>query len=209
MFCTSMRNEREKCANSDFFSASTNEMRKNCNNLYTKKMEICKIDQMTWTPIRTKPRQEKKLAEYCKFNSITCYLPLRKSIKRYDRRSVEHQVPMFPGYVFCAISEDNYRTLLSSGTIVYRINMTEVLEKKLINDLISLQHFEILAMQKEVIVRPEIVTGSQVAVIQGPLRGITGVVEQRKKDTLITLNVEILGQSVSAVIDISDVELEE
>lgn len=172
-------------------------------------LEICKIDQMTWTPIRTKPRQEKKLAEYCKSNSITCYLPLIKSVKRYKRRSVEHQVPMFPGYVFCAVTEESYRTLLSSGTIVYRINMTETCEKILINDLISLQNFELLAMQEEVIVRPEIISGTQITVTKGPLMGVAGVVEQRKSDTLITVNVEILGQSVSAAIDIGDVELEE
>lgn len=171
-------------------------------------MDIHIIDELTWTPIRTKPRQEKKLAEYCKSNSILCYLPLVKSVKRYERRSVEHQVPMFPGYVFCAVSEESYRTLLSSGTIVYRINMTEVSEEKLIEDLIALQNFELLAMQKEVIVRPEIITGSQVTVTQGPLMGVTGVVEQRKNDTLITVNVEILGQSVSTAIDIGDVELE-
>ena len=172
-------------------------------------MDIYTINGLIWTPIRTKPRQEKKLAEYCNSNSITCYLPLIKSVKRYKRRSVEHQVPMFPGYVFCAVTEESYRTLLSSGTIVYRINMTEICEKTLINDLISLQNFEILAMQKEVIVRPEIIPGSQVTATKGPLMGVTGVVEQRKSDTLITVNVEILGQSVSATIDIGDIELEE
>lgn len=172
-------------------------------------MEICKLDKLTWTPIRTKPRQEKKLAEYCKSNSITFYLPLRKSVKRYKKRTVEHQVPMFPGYVFCAINEDQYRTLLSSGTIVYRISMTQAAEERLLADLISLRHFELLSEQEEVIVRPEIIAGSPVTVINGPLKGVSGVVEKRKNETLITVNVDILGQSVSASIDIGDVEVED
>ena len=173
-----------------------------------KKMEICKIEKLIWTPIRTKPRQEKKLAEYCKSNSVLCYLPLVKSVKRNKGRSVEHQVPMFPGYAFCPLDEENYRTLLSSGTIVYRIHMTEVSEKTLILDLISLQNFELIAMQEEVIVRPEIITGSQITVTNGPLMGVTGIVEKRKDKAMITVNVEILGQSVSTAIDIGDVELE-
>lgn len=171
-------------------------------------MDICKLDKLTWTPIRTKPRQEKKLAEYCKANSVICYLPLVKSVKRYERRSVEHMIPMFPGYAFCAVDEDSYRTLLSSGTIVYRIGMTETSEKKLIQDLVALRNFELMSMQEEVMVRPEIIAGSPVSVTKGPFMGITGIVEKRKDDTLITVNVEILGQSVSAAIDIGDVELE-
>ena len=172
-------------------------------------MEICKLDKLTWTPIRTKPRQEKKLAEYCRANDIIFYLPLRKSVKRYERRTVEHQVPMFPGYVFCAVDEVNYQTLLSSGTIVYRISMTEASEKRLLEDLVALRNFEILSQQEAVIVRPEIVAGAMVTVNNGPLKGVSGIVEKRRNETLITVNVEILGQSVSAVIDIGDVELEE
>lgn len=172
-------------------------------------MEIVKLEKLTWTPVRTKPRQEKKLVEYCKSNEFACYLPLRKSVKRYEKRSVEFMVPMFPGYVFCAVDEESYRTLLSSGTIVYRINMTKESEKGLIADLISLQNFERLAMEEKVVVRPEIIAGAIVKVKTGPLQGITGIVEKRKNETMITVNVEILGQSVSAAIDIGDVELEE
>ena len=171
-------------------------------------MDIQKIEGLVWTPVRTKPRQEKKLAEYCQVKSVTYYLPLIKSVKRYDKRSVEHQIPMFPGYVFCAIDEDGYRFLLSSGTIVYRIAINEIIEKQLIKDLIDLRNFELLAMQKDVVVRPEIITGAQITVTNGPFMGVSGIVEKRKDETLITVNVEILGQSVSAAIDIGDVELE-
>lgn len=171
-------------------------------------MEIHKIEGLVWTPVRTKPRQEKKLAEYCEANSVIYYLPLVRSVKRYNKRSVEHQVPMFPGYVFCAVNEDGYRSLLSSGTIVYRIAINEIIEKKLIEDLIALKDFILLASQKDVIVRPEIIAGSQITITKGPFMGVSGIVEKRKDETMITVNVEILGQSVSAAIDIGDVELE-
>ena len=171
-------------------------------------MEIHKIDGLVWTPVRTKPRQEKKLAEYCEANSVIYYLPLIRSIKRYNKRSVEHQVPMFPGYVFCALNEEGYRLLLSSGTIVYRIGVNEISEKKLIKDLIALLDFETLARQQDVVVRPEIAEGTLITITKGPFRGVSGIVEKRKDETMITVNVEILGQSVSAAIDIGDVELE-
>ncbi len=172
-------------------------------------MHITKIDNLTWTPVRTKPRQEKKLAEYCRSKSVVCYLPLRKSLRRYDRRTVQHLVPMFPGYVFCVLDEDIYRAMLVSGTVLYRINVNENEEKRLIQDLVALRDFEALAAEKEVIIRPELVPGARVKVNSGPLKGVTGVLERRKSDVLITVNVEILGQAVSTQIDIGDVNLDD
>jgi transcription antitermination factor NusG len=173
------------------------------------KDEINKIPELVWTPVRTKPRQEKKLAAYCDSHSVPFYLPLKKSVKRYQRRTVESELPMFPGYIFCALNEESYRTLLVSGTIVYRITMDDITEKKLILDLNSLKEFERLVQLKDVVIRPEIVKGVQVNVRSGPLAGVSGVVERRDKSTFITVNVDILGQAVSSVIDIEDVEIED
>lgn len=176
--------------------------------MYIEKIDISHLPGLTWTPIRTKPRQEKKLAEYCKSNGVKYYLPLKKSARRYNRRTVEFTIPMFPGYVFCALNEESYRSLLISGTIVYRIQMNEHSEKRLISDLNDLLNFQKIVEQEEVQIRPEISKGVKITVHNGPLRGVTGIVEKRDNTTLLTVNVEILGQSVSTAIDIEDVELE-
>ena len=173
------------------------------------KNDILKIEDLIWTPVRTKPRHEKKLATYCESHNVPFYLPLRKSIKRYQRRTVEFEVPMFPGYVFCALKEDSYQTLLVSGTIAYRIAMDEIAEKGLIADLNALHEFERLSKQKDVIIRPEIIEGTKITVRSGALAGVRGVVERRDKTTFITVNIDILGQSVTSVIDIEDIELDD
>jgi len=172
-------------------------------------INIIKIKDLVWTPVRTKPRHEKKLLEYCIAHSVPTYLPLVKSVKRYGNRTVEHQIPMFRSYVFCALNEDNYRTLLQSGTVLFRISMTDIIEKQLILDLQVLHKFEKASLEKEVIVHPEIVKGVEIAVTSGSFMGVTGIVEQRKNDVMITVNIELLGQSVSALIDIGDVALKE
>ena len=171
--------------------------------------QITKQPGLVWTPVRTKPRQEKKLAEYCKAHGFTYYLPLKKNVKRYQRRTVEFTVPMFPGYIFCLLNEDIYRTMLHSGAIVYRITMDENKEKRLIDDLNDLMVFEEMIKQQEVIIRPEIVEGAKIKVRSGPLQGAAGIVEKRKDQTLLTINIEILGQAVSTIIDIGDIELDD
>ena len=170
-------------------------------------IDISHVSGLTWTPVRTKPRQEKKLAQYCTSKDVTYYLPLKTSARRYNRRTVEFTLPMFPGYIFCALNEELYRSLLISGTIVYRIQMDESSEKRLISDLNDLINFEKISQEESVQIRPEIVSGAVITVKNGALHGVRGIVEKRDDTTVITVNVDILGQSVSAAIDIEDVEL--
>ncbi|OGV39022.1 MAG: hypothetical protein A2X48_17825 [Lentisphaerae bacterium GWF2_49_21] len=167
------------------------------------------IPGFLWTPVRTKPRQEKKFVEYCSSNSMKYYLPLRKNVKRYQRRTVEFYIPMFSGYVFCLLNHELYQKVLLSNRIVYRLQMNEKSERDLIKELLGIQMFEKLALESEIIVRPELVTGSRISVKSGPLRGMSGIVEKRKAKTMITINVEMLGQSVSTEIDIEDVQLDD
>jgi len=172
-------------------------------------MEIVKVEDKCWTPVRVKPRQEKKLYEYCKAKKITAYLPVIKRVHRYERRTAEFFVPMFPGYVFCCVDEDSYRDVLMSNTVVYRIQVDEHEELSLIDELAAVQSFEKVSHQGEVVIKPELVEGVKVTVSSGPLQGVTGIVVRRKGETTITVNVEILGQSATAHIDIGDLEADE
>jgi transcriptional antiterminator RfaH len=172
-------------------------------------MNISNSPGLLWTPVRTKPRQEKKFIEYCEAHGIVFYLPLRRSVKRYQRRTVEFYIPMFTGYVFCSMNHDLYQTAALSGRIVYRLQMNEKSEKELIGDLCDIQMIEKLTGEADVIVRPELVPGKKIIVRSGPLKGMRGVAEKRKGKTMITINVEILGQSVSTETDVEDIEVED
>ena len=172
-------------------------------------MSIENIPGMHWTPVRTKPRQEKKFIEYCSSNGIRFYLPLRRNVKRYQRRTVEFFIPMFSGYVFCSLDHQLYQKVLLSNRIVYRLQMNDKSEAELIRELHDIQMFEKLAVDSEVVVRPELVSGSSVMVRSGPFKGMKGVVEKRKGKTMITINIEMLGQSVSTEIDVEDIVLED
>lgn len=169
-------------------------------------MELVHIQGFFWTPVRTKPRREKKLAEYCAANNIIFYLPLKRNVRRYQRRTIEFLVPMFPGYVFCVLNDTYYQKLLLSNSIVYRIKIDEQNETILIEELKSIQHFEEISKEAEIIVHPELVTGTPVMINNGPLKGTRGVVERRKGKTFISINIEILGQSVSTEVDIGDLD---
>ncbi|HJO92138.1 MAG TPA: transcription termination/antitermination NusG family protein [Victivallales bacterium] len=169
--------------------------------------EIVHIDDQLWTPVRTKVKREKKLAEYCKANNIVYYLPLRLSIKRYNKKNVTFNVPMFPGYIFCNISAEIYKTLVKSHHVLFRVGMDIATESQLISELNALKILESISTEKELAIKPEIVTGQKITVTTGPLSGVEGIVKIRNGKELVTINIEILGQSVTVESDIGDVEL--
>ncbi len=172
-------------------------------------MIISHVEGMLWTPIRTKPKKEKKLAEYCDANGIKYYLPLRKSIKRYGRKTVIFYPPMFTGYIFCLLDMETYKLLVKSNAVFFKVAMDDVLEKTLISDLINLVILEKYSHETdEIAVKPELISGKQVKIINGPLQGVCGFIQQRKNNITITINIEMLGQSVTVDADVEDVELE-
>jgi transcription antitermination factor NusG len=171
-------------------------------------MEILHVEGKLWTPIRTKPKKEKKLAEYCEANKIDYYLPLRRSIKRYGRKTVEFFPPMFSGYIFCLLDNDLYNLIVRSNAVFFKVKIDEISEKQLINDLNNIIIIEKFSRQKEIVIKPELVSGIQVQITNGPLCGITGIIKGRKSNIAVTANIEMLGQSVTVELDMGDVEIE-
>jgi len=169
-------------------------------------MNLEKVDGKCWMPVRVKPKQEKKLAEFCKAKKVGYYLPLMKKVHRYEKRTAEFFVPMFPGYVFCCVDEEDYNQIVLSNAIVYRIKIAEHEEDSLIGELRGILAFERISSEADVVIKPEIVEGRRVNVASGPLAGTEGVVIRRKGKTTITVNVDILGQSATVEIDVGDLE---
>ena len=159
-----------------------------------------------WTPVRTKPRQEKKLQRYCAAHSIPAYLPLLRKVHNYKRQSMTFSSPMFPGYIFCRLSADDYNRILVSNTVVYKIDIDEAQEKKLISELKAIRKFEVLSAEYEVEIKPELVSGTQVEITRGAFAGIQGIVQHRKNRYMLIVNIEFLGQTAAVEIDVSSLE---
>ncbi len=161
-----------------------------------------------WTAAHIRPRCEKKVAEFAQARSIPCYLPLVRRCKRYQRRKIQTFIPMFPGYIFACVNQSNQDTLLESNRIARILKITEVEEKRLIKELNDIRILENAEMENEIVVNPEIVTGKPVLITEGPLKGCIGIVERRDQKTRVTVNIELLGNSVSAIIDLEKTQVE-
>ncbi|NLH93921.1 MAG: hypothetical protein GX466_06860 [Candidatus Cloacimonetes bacterium] len=156
-----------------------------------------------WEVIHTKPRCEKKLAEYARRNGITYYLPQMDSKRVYQRRVVSFTKPMFPSYLFCVLGPRSRQTLLISGYTVsfIRVHQQEQLLQELRN--IKLSRLPEIELQNTIWLSE----GLQVEIMQGPLKGVTGVVESHDKLDEVRLQVQILRRAVLVKIDPRNVKI--
>ena len=168
--------------------------------------DIRSIAGLSWTAARTRARCEKVVNEYCKRFGISSYLPLRRRAKRYQRRTVETFLPMFPGYVFVQINATNTPTLLQSHKVVTTLSIDSACEATLVAELREIQRLEQAELESDLIVHPGLAVGNSVLIVSGPLAGMHGVVERRQQMMRVTLNVEMLGQSVSVGLDVGEVD---
>jgi len=159
-----------------------------------------------WTPVRTKSRQEKKLAKYCTANNIPYYLPLIRKHHVYGKREAEFSSPMFSGYVFCRINEILFSKLQLSNAIVYKIPVDEHAERLLIKELKSIRVFERMSENCPVEICPELVAGTPVEIKRGLFQGIKGIVQARKNKLMLIVSVELLGQTAAVEINAADLE---
>ncbi len=171
--------------------------------------EIRQKPGFSWTAVYTRPRCEKVVADHCARCRVACYLPLRRRAKRYQRRTVETFLPMFPGYVFVQLDSASRVALLRSHKVVTVLPVDSVQEARLVAELGEIQRLEQAELECELEVGPDLVVGKPVVITAGPLRGLTGIVERRHTRCRVSINVEMLGQSVSAELDVGDVEIGE
>ena len=170
-------------------------------------MDFKIFEDRMWMPIHTKPRSEKKFQRFCEKFDIICYVPLRLKIRSKGTRKVKSYLPMFPGYVFACLDDEEKSRISTSNTIVNFIRISREQEQSLVEDLTSIRILEELQGTQEVYVSPEIEPGFEVAIKSGPLKGLTGIVESRKGIHRIVVNVEMICQSVVMEMDSCDVEV--
>lgn len=158
---------------------------------------------LAWYVAHTRPRCEKKLADFCTREGFHVTLPLYRSVRKYQRKTVIFQKPLFPNYVFLYLTPDQRKTVYQSD---YVANLLDVLDQQTFEQQLQ----EILAALEtdyEICVLPHITTGKRVRIVTGALRGMEGYVEERQGTFFVLLRLDFIAQSAAVKIDVSELEI--
>lgn len=155
-----------------------------------------------WKVFFVKPRAEKKVAEFCALYGIRHYLPLREKSRVAQRRKIVVRVPVFPGYVFARIDDDQRLQMLKTNQLVRVLDPLK--PRRMLRDLVMVRR----ALRANPALKPAqpLDKGRPVRIVGGPFKGVEGVVARMSGKIKVILNVEIIGQAVAVMAGRDQVE---
>lgn len=161
------------------------------------------MEDVLWFVAHTRPRCEKKLAEYCGREGISTTLPTYRSVRKYRGKKVVFEKPLFPGYLFIRMPQVQRQKVFQSK---YVANLLDVADQEMFEHQLG-DILHALDTELEITLAPEIGQGKKVLIKSGPLRGMEGWVEARYGMTTVLLRLDFIGQAAAVKVEATDLEL--
>ncbi|MCH8558987.1 MAG: UpxY family transcription antiterminator [Balneolia bacterium] len=158
-----------------------------------------KNEEPRWYALKTGPRKEKKLNERLQEAGIESYLPLKKELRQWSDRKKWVEEPMFNGYIFVRTVSTEFVNALQHDGAIHFVRFSgrysaipedqiEFIRKVAENQL----RYEITEQSFE--------KGDTVEIIQGPLKGLTGVWLKHKTKYNVSVQIDQLASVLSVEI---------
>lgn len=164
-------------------------------------------DTLYWFAIHVKSRHESQVNERLSGSGIDTFLPTIVRLNTWKDRNKLVKLPLFAGYLFVHIKR-NHNTLL---TVLRTKGVVRILGNSS-GDPEPVPEDQILFLRKLVEIKtsldpyPYLQEGQRVRIKRGPLAGIEGILVEKSGLHKLILSVDILRQSTSLRIDVTDVE---
>lgn len=163
----------------------------------------CQQNHPAWYVAHTRPRCEKKIAEFALREGIHVILPLFKSIKKYPGKAVTFEKPLFPNYIFLRLLPHQRKKVLQNDHVA---NLLDVPDQKAFQEQLD-AILAALETDYEICALPHISVGRKVKINAGALRGMEGFVEDRMGKLLVLLRLDFIGQAAGVRVDASNLEI--
>jgi transcriptional antiterminator RfaH len=150
-----------------------------------------------WSVLHVKPRQEKSLARELYGRATPFYLPLARRFTPVRGRLVPSLVPCFPSYVFILATAEERLTALGTRRVVRPLVVAD--QDELWHDL--RQVAQLLAVNADATPDQQLMPGTPVEVLSGPLAGLQGVVLRIASGRRLWVQVNFIQRGVSVLLD--------
>jgi transcription antitermination factor NusG len=158
-----------------------------------------------WYALYTRSRFEKKMLKELTERRIDVFLPMREVLSRWKDRKKRIWIPLFPGYIFVNhvnTPENRYRILNIPGAVRF-VGFEGHADPIPESQIQYIRRF--LESSMAIDSYPYMQVGTRVEVIVGPLKGIQGILVEKRGKFRFVLQVDLIRQAVSVEIDASDV----
>jgi transcription antitermination factor NusG len=154
-----------------------------------------------WYALRVFPRHEKVVSQALTAKQYESYLPLYCGRHRSAGRFQDVWLPLFPNYVFCRLDVQKRLPILQTAGVLSIIGCGRVPAPVDDHEIDSVRRLA----EADSGVRPRpwpfLKTGSKVHIVEGPLRGVDGILVEEVKECRLIVSISLLQRSVSVPID--------
>ncbi len=157
-----------------------------------------------WYAIYTLPRHEKLIADRLRQRDVETFLPLYRTVRRWNRRRAEIELPLFPGYVFVKMFLNNKVRVLSHPGVIRLVSFNGK-PANLPDDEIDTLRSSLALCRAEPY--PFLTAGRQVKIKSGPLAGLEGRVLRRKGKLRVVVSIELIERAIVLELDAADARL--
>ena len=147
--------------------------------------------------LQVRQRFERIVALRLRERAIEGYVPLRRIGRKANGTSIE--LPLFPGYAFCKFDEVAVSSFYDIPGVLCMVQGTDginIIPEQQITDL-----RRILASGLDVQAWPFTLQGGTVMAEDGPLSGVTGILEQRADKRFLVLSIQLIRRPIAVKID--------
>jgi len=152
-----------------------------------------------WFALHVRSNFERTTSAILRNKGYQEFLPTYRSKRRWSDRVKEEEAPLFPGYLFCRLDQDDRLPVLSTRGVVgiVGIGKTPIPVEGLELEAIWRVTHSDLAVNPW----PHLNVGETVVLESGPLSGLEGVLLECKNHRRLVVSVTLLQRSVAVEID--------
>jgi transcription antitermination factor NusG len=160
-------------------------------------LPYCVPNGLQWYAVQTMPRHEKKVTAELQQKQVQAYLPLFSEEREWSDRRVSVDTPLFPGYVFVRIPQDQDTRVMVLRTLGVRnfVGTRGVGAPIPDSEIESVQ--AVLARGIPFSVSPFLNIGQRVRILDGSLEGVEGILTAVNGDNSLIISVELIQRSLA------------
>jgi len=161
---------------------------------------------MKWYAVHTRSRHEKQVDLFLSERGVETFLPLVHTLSRRRDRKKYVDIPLFPGYLFVFTEKERLLFDVKYTRGVTRIIGTDIDAPTPIPDKQILDIKSIMETDVQLDPFPYLKKGRMVRVKSGPLKGLEGILVERKGHYKLVIQIDLLQKGAAAEVYISDIE---
>jgi len=157
-----------------------------------------------WYALFTRHQHEKSVALALSNKKYEVYLPLYRSVRRWQDRAKQIWLPLFPCYVFIREGMDRQLQILTTPGMIHIVGWAgrPAIVPQAQLDAVR----QIIESSLIVETHPYLKSGDRVRVKTGPLSGLEGILTRKKGEARLVVAMNMLGRSAAVEIDVLNVE---